>query len=207
VAAQTRTVGVHVGEWFKYGEVSANGTLQAQYQNVESWIMTVTNVSGTNVTVQLVTNFKNETSSSPASIEGDVVGGNGFENSLLVISANLEAHDAIYSSQAFSSYTINETINKAYLHSTRPTNHLMMSNEHLNGEFYWDKATGMLVEVSEELINPLGPETTCYLSFKIVDSSVWVVPEFPSWIPLFALFVALTLIVAAHKRKTFTKNG
>lgn len=206
VEAQTRTVGVHVGEWFKYGEISGNGTLLEQCQNVDSWLMTVTNVSGTNVTVQVVTNFKNGTSSSK-STEGDVVSGSGFENSFLVISAGLEVHDAIYLSQAFSSYTINETISKAYLDDTRPTNHLMLDNEQFNGGFYWDKATGMLVEVFEELINPSGPETTCHLSFKIVESSAWIVPEFPSWIPVFVLFTVLTLALAACKRKVhFYKN-
>jgi hypothetical protein len=82
----------------------------------------------------------------------------------------------------------------------------------VNSDFYFDQATGMMVEWRQETIQANGNlQTISTQMMKITLSSVWVVPEFPPSIvvPVFiiAAFVSASVMVAiAKSKRTRSRN-
>jgi hypothetical protein len=226
-SAQTRVPGVSVGDSFKYSfDFSINVSnssftlpslvegLLAEVENIDSVQATVTQISGSTVTMQTAMQFKNGTEQTATSTFNVANGQDTTEESaigMFLISANLNAGDQIYESG--SRGTINETITKAYPSGSRQVNHqnIIMnydvSQEELEGtgitnalqqtntqNTYWDKQTGALVEMSysmttrSEQIN-----ADIALNVELIESSTFTVPEFPAAF----LFVVLALAVSA----------
>lgn len=226
VVAQPRTVGVAAGNWFKYGTFDVDWSSNdpnakfppsgwevfADLNKTEWELIRVEDISGTNVTIQATSHFKNETET----FEGGCVNidtGDG-NMSLVVISANLNANDALYTSGSYSTWKINETIVRAYPNGARETNLLNMTYEHswtvnetqnyyyFTMNFYWDKSTGILVEDYYELINQTGEYLTTWSALAgITESNVWVVPEFPTWTAILIVFVIITAATVFYKRR------
>jgi len=106
-SATTRIVGVNVGDWFKYSDITVNwssndpsATLPEVYKdlNETQWFdVTVTLISGTNITGQLTTHYKNGTETTFGGWV-DIDTGNGENLTLGFISANLVAGDTLYTS-------------------------------------------------------------------------------------------------------------
>jgi hypothetical protein len=226
VVAPPRIVGVAAGNWFKYGILDVNwnsndpnatfppsGWEFLVDMNKTEWaLISVEDVSGTNVTTQYTTHFKNGTEK----IEGgyvDIDTGDG-NMSLVAISANLNANDTFYTSGSYSTWKINETIVRTYPDGVRETNLLNMTYEHswavnethyyyyFTMNYYWDKSTGMLVEDYYEVINQTGEYlTTWSVLSRITESNVWVVPEFPTSASILLILIVLTATIAIYKRR------
>jgi hypothetical protein len=231
-SAQPRTVGVTVGDWVKFGDVnftwSSNdpNTTKVWYgmdlerYNETEWVMTeITQVAGTNVTIQHTERFKNSTEETSSGwLDIDTGDGNA---TFMLIAANLNENDALYTSGDYSNYLINETITRVYPDSTRETNHINMTYGPYNYtippdtevyyfysmNFYWDKATGILVEDSFEMTNQTGEYFTAWsMDFKITESNVWVVPEFPRLTSIVLILVVLTTAIVIYKRRLLKQS-
>jgi hypothetical protein len=212
-SAQTRTVGIGVGNKFRYSptvtwssnDTSATPSSDIVDANNTLWgEVTVTGISGTNITTQITDYYKNGTETTPMGGWKDVNTGAG-NMTIFVISANLTAGDSVYTS---SSWIINETVPRTYSGVERETNHLNMTvsdGTQITGyDFYWDKSTGILVETLQETTNQTGTYTTrSSEDLQIISSDVWTVPEFSTCIPALLIFIALTsaTIVIARQRK------
>lgn len=219
-SAQTRTVGVSASDWFKYdfsfswNSTDPNAPIPPSLVglNETEWQMiSIVSVSGTNVTGQLTTHFKNGTEKTVADYV-DIETGEGKNMTMLVISANLNANDTVYTSGIYSTWKINETTLRAYPDGTRETNHLNITIEipfpiyiYLSSNYYWDKSTGIIVEMSIEGISQEGGyETSWSRSMRIIESNIWIVPEFPSFLILPLFIIATLLAVMVYKRKYTT---
>lgn len=219
VGAQPRTVGVNVGDWFKYGDITANWTSDdpnatiplavEQLNNTEWTMISIVDVPDTSVTGQITTLLKNETEETVGGYV-DIDTGEGENMTFFAISANLGVNDAIYSSFTYSAMKINETIVRTYPDSTREINHLNITTElnmtgfyqYLSMNYYWDRSSGFFVEMSQEQTSQIGGYlTTWSFSLRITESNVWAVPEFPSFLllPLFIMATLLTVIVYRRK--------
>jgi len=213
-SATTRTVGVRVGNKFKYRPTvswSSNDTSATfpselvDANNTEWGEFTVTGISGTNITMQWTTHYKNGTETT---MGGWVDVNTGAGNvTMFAISANLAENDSLYTS-SYNTWFINETVPRTYSSTVRDTNHLNMTS--LSGtlsyryNFYWDKSTGVLVEQLREITNQTGTYTTATsLDVQIISSDVWTVPEFPTWTPALLILIALTsaTMVIARQRQ------
>ena len=229
VASPTRTVGVDVGDWFTYEDVSVTWSsndpsaskvwygMDLEMYNQTEWVsVEITGVSGTNVTVQSIQHFKNGTEE----ISGgwvDVDTGDGVNATTMLISADLNENDAMYTAGDYSTWFINETIMREYPgpDSSRATNHINMTYAYnytippyiyvdyfYSMNFYWDKATGILVENSFEIMNQTGEYLTSWsLSFKITGSNVWVVPEFSNLVVWLAVIGTATVVLVFGRRR------
>jgi len=221
VLAEERAVGVSPGDWFKYGDVTfewssddPNATFPVEYEQWEmmeeaEWMsISIQEVSDTNITLEAAWH---PTIGSDWTSGGyiDIDTGYGENSSLFVISAGLVKGDRVYTAGGYSNVYITETIVRTYPDSPRETNHLNMTMEYELGEhyfdismnWYWDKETGILVEMlidwkdqREEYL------TTWSMMARITESSVWVVPEFPSW-ALIPVFIGLTTALVLYKRR------
>jgi hypothetical protein len=220
-AAQPRMVGVDVSDWFKYvaavdwSSNDPNATFpppdweMLEEMNETEWMLcTFESISGTNITLQFTSHFKNGTEI----IENgyiDVDTGDG-NMTYVVISSNLDVNDTVYTSLEYSTQKINETVIRSYPGVVRETNHMNQTmtgifNEtslYYNKNIYWDRPTGMCVEESYEMRNQTGEYlTTWSMSFRIADSNVWIIPEFPSFLILPLFMIATLLAVIVYRRK------
>jgi hypothetical protein len=219
VSAQSRTVGVFVGDWFKYGDINVhwssnfpNATIPdylKEFNDTEYAIVSILSVVNTNVTVEMTTHYKNGSDEITSGFV-DIDTGEGENATMLVISADLNENDTIYTSGMYSTWKINETITRIYPDSVRETNHLNVTMEYdvppiyqynsLN--YYWDKHTGMLVEMLQNSTQQMGENvTTASMSIRITDSDVWVIPEFStSTTMMLALAVLTTATILLRRR-------
>ena len=228
-SAQERIVGVNVGDWFRYGDFSVSwssndpwnptfpplGREQLGWIDETEWMLvSVQNISHTIITFHVIKHYKNGTEKIE---EGYVDIDSGTGNmSLRAISANLGVNDTVYTSGPYSLVKINETISRTYLDSTRETNHLNMTrimtitryenDSALNGtsfenwNYYWDKPTGIFVELSLDQIEQVEEySTNMSISYRLIESNIWAVPELTTWAPICLLLIILT-IAAVYKR-------
>ncbi|HDQ05919.1 MAG TPA: hypothetical protein ENN36_04245 [Candidatus Bathyarchaeota archaeon] len=230
-AAQERTVGVAEGDWFTYGlDFSWNTTDSdslfppSEYGDWErinetEWIkVTVTDVSGTNVSFQYLTHYENGTEEiGDGYIDADT--GDESNAALSIISANLGENDSIYTSGDYSMWMINETITRTYPDGARNTNHINMTYEfswtinelhyyfYQSINLYWDKETGILVEDSFDFCNQTGDHMESWsVVSRVTDSSVWVIPEFPAGSLMLAISVIVTVIAISIERRLTKKQ-
>jgi len=216
VVAQERIVGVNVGDWFRYGDITVNwssndpnATLppNSEKLNETEWmLLSVENVSGTTITFQSTWHFKNGTEK----IESGYINidtGDTENMGGAAISANLEANDTLYTAYASK---INETVVRTYPDSVRETNHLNVTLEeslmqyyhYRSDNLYWDKQTGILVEQYVEEIEQTEEYLTTYsASVRITESSVWVIPEFPIRTSMLLILIVLTVAIVLYKRR------
>jgi hypothetical protein len=228
--AQERIVGVTVGGWFKYSDITVSwssndpwyptfppvGREYLKEMNETEWIlMSIQNISwGKWVFLEIVKHFKDGTEKTENG-SVDIETGTGIMN-YRIISADLNANDTIYTGSPFSNWKIDETIVRTYPDGERETNHLNMTRKTeiirhmddstINGtlyefiNYYWDKATGILVEQSYEEIEQVGEyQTTLSMTYRITESNVWTVPEFPTWTSMLLILIVLTVAIATYK--------
>jgi hypothetical protein len=115
----------------------------------------------------------------------------GF-NGIPICSANLSTGDPMETVQL----TINETIDKDYPDGARETNHVMWNSSVDYGECYFDRQTGMLVELCRVHLyaNPATGEVVSKEDVvKMTSASTWVVRKFPTCLAPSLLIVMASL--------------
>jgi len=215
VWAQTRLPGVFQGNTFSY-DVTAfwssndpSAVVPAdllEINQTEYYRVTISAVSGAEITTETVWHFTNGTETSSfgtINVETGISTGEFWA----IVAGNLGVNDRLHpSGQNY--ITVNETVMRDYLGGARETNHLILTLqdsddtgdfiEHV--DYYFDKQAGMLVQLNDAKVYS-NPTMTITNFWKIKESNVWVVPEFPSALIL-PLFVIITMIaVIAYKKK------
>jgi hypothetical protein len=215
VRAQTRIPGVFQGNTFTY-DVNAfwssndpSAVAPADLLDInktEYYRVTITAVSGAEITTQSVWHFTNGTETSTVgtiNVETGVTNG-GF---WAIVAGNLGVNDRLHPSG--SNYiTVNETGTRDYLGGARETNHLILNLQGSDTggdyveyvDYYFDKITGMLVQLNDAKVYS-SPTMTITTFWKIKDSNVWVVPEFPSTLIVPLLMAITMLAVIVYKKK------
>ena len=211
--AQVRTPGVAEGNTFIYDVIAywsstdplATISPELLDMNQTEYVRVgITGVSGSDVTTFTTWQYKNGTVNTllgSVNLETGAFSG-GF---WAIIAGNLTVNDRIHPTGQ-DTITVTNTVIRNYLGGNRETNHLIIpyqnTTERASGylDRYFDKETGMLVELHDE-ISYTDPSMTIVISWKIEDSSVWVVPEFASVLVL-PLFMMVTMLAAiAYKKK------
>jgi len=221
--AQPRTVGVNVGDWFKYGDVGAqwtsnypNSTTPAivnSFNSIALMEMTITAVSGTNISAQQMIYYKNGTETSSNGWV-DINSGDAQSFDDFLISANLIPGETEYNSQNYVSLIINDTMKLSFLGVIRYVNHFNNTNSASSGssvitqsaDFLWDMDTGVALEVAHFLSNQTGPYTsTLSYHFRLTDSPV--IPEFPVFTSTIIVLMLMTpAILVLSKRRQLRKS-
>ncbi|MCW3993198.1 MAG: hypothetical protein NWE85_01340 [Candidatus Bathyarchaeota archaeon] len=205
------------------------GLARLRQTNETEWMLwSVQNVSSTEppfpqweaVFLEIVTHYSDGTENT-ASGYISVNFGSGIMVSK-VISANLSAGDSVYSGIHYSDSKIIQTINRTYPDGARETNYrnrtrrvdvVRMNGETMNGtmdeivHWYWDRATGVLVEYSSEIVMHIGNYTsTSSTSYRLIESNLWTVQEQSTWLtPIMILtilaLITVTVSMLVYKRK------
>ena len=229
--AQTYNAGVSVGDVYKYKfnfNADINGSEQTFMPDVIKvlveqtktidWIqMTITNVSGTNIEAETLTQLKTGHQQTYTGTV-DVATGKG-ELALFFIASNLQVNDPI---RVDSSHIINGTTTRTYGNETRELNYeklviesdvpldelakynISVPLKQVNTqESYWDKQTGSIVEMSVNMVTESSQvNATMTVSINLVESSVFTVPEYPTVLIVLMLLIVPTLVIF-KKRKNF----
>jgi hypothetical protein len=127
---------------------------------------------------------------------------------IFFIPPNLDAGDSFYFMYP-NSLTIEEIVLRTYEGESRETNHFsVVSSDGYREDFYFDRETGVLVEdtYTSGVIPPDASYGVYYpwiqgSTFIIKSSSRWVVPEFPSFLPLPVLMIAVAFGALLYRKK------
>jgi hypothetical protein len=216
----TSTVGVASGDVFRYGYTcyfnsnDPNAVPPASFSwinQTDYFMINVTGVSGASVNFVTMLHGLNGSSSfgicsmnvgtGMASISG--YGGPGEASNFYFMARNVGMMGRMFPS-ANSSPTINGTLMMTYAGKQRLTNHYttntIQNGMTVNSDFYFDQATGMMVQWRQETIQTSSHlQTNSTQMMKITESSVWAIPEFPSSIvaPLIVLGIIPVATAAA----------
>lgn len=185
----TRLPGVSVGDTFTFDVSSfwsssaANAVVPQgllEINQTESFQVTITSISGPMVSTADAWSFNNGTIHNSTSLVNVESGYNsGF---WAVVAANLGKDDLLHPAGT-NGITVNETIPWDYPSGARETNHFKLNyqgNDETFGyytaesDYYFDKATGMLVELYDRSTF-LGANMQSAILWKIKASNVWVV--------------------------------
>lgn len=210
------TVGVASGNVFRYSYVcyfNSNDPHAVPPASISSinqtdyFMINVTGVSGASVNYETMLQGLNGAShpgvcsmnvgTGTTSISG--YGGPTDASNFFFIARNVGMMGRMFPSSLLSP-TINETLSMPYSGGSRLTNHFVTSTTSngmiVNSDFYYDQATGMMVQWRQETIQTSGTiQTNSTQMMNISSSNVWVIPEFPSDVSF--LIVAMSVSALA----------
>lgn len=215
-STQARVPGVSPGNIFTYDVSSfwsssdTNAVAPQRLLDInqtEFFQVTITDVTDTMVTTFDVWLFENGTVRNSTGLVNVETGFNsgGFWP---VVAANLGKNDLLHPAGQ-NEITVDETIIREYSSGARETNHFKYNyqgNDENYGyytaesDYYFDRATGMLVELYDRSTF-LSTNTQAAILWKIKESNVWVFPEFPSVLILLLFMMATLLAAIAYKKK------
>jgi len=188
VQAQDTTehqVGVSGGDTFKYdmafywSSTNPTATAPTSWTNAnatEYYQATIQLITGTTVTIDTVWRFLNGTEVTNTEQTDVVIGVGG---SILLYAANLTAGVQLYPLSSYITDRINETIARSYSQGSRETNHIEVKKTDVENEvysyinLYFDKQTGIMVEVYTEDVYTSMPDQTFSRTAKLKESSLW----------------------------------
>jgi hypothetical protein len=178
--------------------------------------MTITGVSGSSVTAQMLTKYKSGTQDTYIGTV-DVATGTGTLSQFL-IAANLTANSPLHQG---SSDKINGTITRNYTSGDRELNYQNIVSENTiqpsdlarynitvplkqvnTQEAYWDKQTGALAELSFGMVSTSTQvNATLTLNMKLVESNVFTVPEYPTIIIILLVLIVPAFVAVKYRKK------
>lgn len=226
--SQTVTIGVEVGDWFRY-----EGTLEyyeadagvpfppneyatvTQTYNESYWQnYTVIDITGDNVTFEVETYWKNESRTFEELNENIT---EGF--AMQVIPAGLEEGDELRPEYDWTELfgfswiwpprILNESMMWTYETETRETNVLDWahpqifpgSTDFTTQSYWWDKETGVLVRYRVESLSSFQNYVHYVCVNQLVETNLWEIPEFPTGTIMILMFVAVTVSIDIYRRK------
>ena len=149
--------------------------------NTLSVVNTVLNISDSTLSFDSRTMYRSGTEQTAVNQTIDVKSGSGNGN-LTFVAAELEAGDRVYLTGDFSITRINSTGLRRYCGLMRETSLLNVTQVVAErrmafwAEYYWDKATGILVEQfwSYSELGEDGSLTVGSIEYKMIDNNIWV---------------------------------
>ena len=164
-SAMAQTVGVQSGQWIKYNiNVNVSGS-----SGQGTWKVTIQSVSGTTVSGILDMDIYGTKSSMPFSI--DVATGTGTTTgapATLIIPANLQQGQTIPGMGT----SVQSIVDRSYAGASRKVVYATGSIPYvgMTGSFYWDQATGVLLEIYGSM-SYMG--VTYTYEIKAVETNIW----------------------------------
>jgi len=214
VAAQDILVGVKPGDVFTYsvaGSYSPSAPVSEIPEDVlnaeitDFFKVTIDNVTSPEIYYTWIWQFKNGTSMTNSSMLNiQTTGSTG--PFWAIISANLSSGAKIHPFYGPDRSTINATTKWPYMNYTRETNRLQLEFAYQNNvtqatkiehtDTYFDRQTGMLLELNDET-NYQNPTFTTTIKWKLAETNAWTESSTGSLPPdpLFSLPVIVAIIV------------
>jgi hypothetical protein len=174
--AQVTVAGVSKADKFSYKCVLLGSHNQSSYwpdwvpeRNQSSWYVTVVDINNSRISYDLEILLVNGTKESFLTQYLDLFsGGSNGQNYLFFVPANVNSGVRVYPGS--DTYFVNDTVTRNYASGQRETNHVVFSSAAAQWNEYFDRQTGVMVELSETSVDGNGT-----FSLKLTDSSIWLV--------------------------------
>lgn len=214
VFGQDLIPGVSNGQTYTYHitgswSTSSSNFTEPQYyidiQRTTSYQIKILLVDETNVTLSTDWHFNNGTDTPSINVVDVNSGTNYYGGYWALIAANLGVN-AIIHPTGDDGLAINQTISKSYPNSKRDTDVLDLSYYDYNSTYQssrtenlvydFDKATGMLVSLSDSIVytNPTEQGTVVW---TLVSSNVWTVSGLPFYLTVIIGVAVVIVVIAA----------
>jgi len=179
--AQVTVAGVSKADSFSYKCVLNGSHNPSSYwpdwlpeRNQSSWDVTVVDVNDSRISYELQILLVNGTKESFLTQYLDLFsGGSNGQNYLFFVPSSLNLGARVYPGS--DTYFVNNTVTRSYASEQRETNHVSFSSASALWNMYFDKKTGVMVELSQTSIDGVGT-----FSLKITNSSAWLVSNAPT---------------------------
>jgi hypothetical protein len=215
-SAQDIVSGVNPGDQFTYS-VTGSYSSDAPLANVPEEVInaaasayfkiTIANVSNPNVGYTWLWHFTNGTDQTGDGITNIEIPSENIGPFPLIVSANLTTDESIHPHFGPRS-TFNETVMWTYTNYTRETNRLetqfveqnnqteVTKYRAVNRDTYFDKRTGMLVQLNDNT-DYQNPTFTTTIAWKLIGQNVWTFASAGSYppTPFFTLPVIIAIII------------
>jgi hypothetical protein len=210
VCSMAYEVGVKPGDWAVYGEIYASwestnpeAVMPAEFREggPVSWgRITVADVTGSNVRLEMTQQFKNGTETKSQS-QGDLATGMG-NLSFFLYPSGLGQGDSLPTGGV-----INETLTRSYAGASREVNllsfHGSVFGTTMTNRFYFDKMTGVVCELFiGAVIEQGGYTVTTSTTMKLTETNIWQGTEIPEARVLMVSVGLLIFILAGHDRES-----
>ena len=167
-------------------------------KNNTDWVrIDIIEVSGSVIRQVYTMHFENksETFELETDLDPDVAGGYNFSNlGIPICAANLEMGDALL----ITKLKVEETLIRTYPSGERETNHVSWNSSIDYGDCYFDRKTGLLVELNRThlFMNPVTDEVVKKVDIiKMINSSFWFVSDFSMFLALKNIVLGIILSV------------
>lgn len=203
--AATYNPGVSTGQWVKYGSLEAGGPLMPANLNQTDWMKTeITAVTGKNVTLHITGKYKNGTEGTPIDLKVNVE--TGWMNTsystygfFYLIAGNLTQGDTLPVPATYPN-TINKTEARTYMGVSRSVNIINLTYSvagYLDYSYVtiFDKASGMLLEMSMSSTSTMLPSASYHMDFKATESNIFGTTGTGDWLQDNMLYIAAAIII------------
>jgi hypothetical protein len=208
VRAVDYTVGVKVGDWVRYAfnvTWTGTGTEPSSITSLKNlaWMkVEIKSVSGTQVTAEVSGQYTNVTSYPTSRGTMDVATGQGSGGFMtMLIAANLNAGDNLFQQQYGSPVKINGTISATYCGAMRSINYVdvtttIMGSTTSTVKAYWDKATGVMVELYMSQSTTAPTAQTLTYSYKATETNMWS-GDILGFVSTYLVYIVVIVILLA----------
>ncbi len=215
--AQTTTAGISKGETFDYSYnvtwTSTNpSAIPPSYitdlNNTQKIQFKITQVDGSNITLDCIKSFKNGTSTVQSGTINIDSGAINIPYGFLIVRANIEKNQLVYPNGGHQ--TITDTVTRSYATGQRETNIILSQEPDETITIYFDKIKGIAVDYSYQTNTTLnGQTTTTKETLTNTNSDVWAVnqptPSVPEIsfvvVPLILATASAVLLLSKHAKK------
>jgi len=191
VGVEAGDVGIKAGDWIKL-----KYTITGLPQPYPEWLkLEFLSVEGTIATVWATVRMSDGTEQSDTTPVNVVSGSEASGLAGIVISANLTTGDAVYIT-GYGNVTIEGEATKTYAGANRTVVYAGFSQDEIQVTYYWDKLTGVMVEVSST-----SPGITA--TAKATETNMWeaITVRMPWWPWIIVGVVAVGLVIFFVRRR------
>jgi len=191
VGVEAGDVGIKAGDWIKL-----KYTITGLPQPYPEWLkLEFLSVEGTIATVRATVRMSDGTEQSDTAPVDVVSGSEAHGLAGIVISANLTTGDSVYIT-GYGNVTIEGEATKTYAGANRTVVYAGFSQDEVQVTYYWDKLTGVMVEVSST-----SPGITA--TAKATETNMWeaITVRMPWWPWIIVGVVAVGLVIFFVRRR------
>jgi hypothetical protein len=173
-----------------------------ELNKTESIRITITQVSGSMVLMNITSRFENGTETPPSEDFVDIMSGASVKAFGLIVSPKLATNNVVYPYGTIN-FTINDTMTRTYSFGVRETAHSSVNTTGVVGtvyafdDLYFDRETGVMLEWYAEQVQTSSPNEKTALLWKIKEFDLSTIATGPDYWLLIVVIVSVVAVLIA----------
>jgi hypothetical protein len=173
-----------------------------ELNKTESIRITITQVSGSMVLMNITSRFENGTETPPSEDFVDIMSGASVKAFGLIVSPKLATNNVVYPYGTIN-FTINDTMTRTYSFGVRETAHSSVNTTDVVGtvyafdDLYFDGETGVMLEWYAEQVQTSSPNEKTAVLWKIKEFDLSTIATGPDYWLLIVVIVSVVAVLIA----------